>query len=112
MTSKVRTIVVAILTAMLASPATAEELGNASRGLTYARVHCAECHAVEGSDELSPNFAAPAFSTVANTPGMTDRALAVWLVTSHPEMPNLMIPEPDRDDLIAYIMSLKVMPPQ
>ena len=47
------------------------------------------------------------FAVVANTPGMTERAIVVWLQTSHPTMPNFMIPEEARDDLVAYIMSLK-----
>ena len=89
-------------------PASAEEPGNPVRGLAYARAHCAECHGVEtAKGDFSPNINAPDFSVVANTPGMTERALAVWLQTSHPTMPNLMIPPGDRDDLAAYIMSLK-----
>jgi hypothetical protein len=38
---------------------------------------------------------------------MTARALAVWLQTSHPSMPNIMIPAEQKDDVIAYIMSLR-----
>ena len=44
---------------------------------------------------------------MATTPGMTHRALAVWLQSSHENMPNLMVPQDDRDDVIAYILSLK-----
>jgi mono/diheme cytochrome c family protein len=97
------------------SPVTAraEQLGNAEKGLAYARAHCGECHGVEAADkDFSPNVDAPDFSAVANTPGMTERALGVWLQTSHPTMPNFLIDAEDRDDVIAYIMSLKVMPPQ
>jgi hypothetical protein len=40
-------------------------------------------------------------------PGMTSIALNVWLHTSHPTMPNLLV-EPDRiDDLSAYLETLK-----
>jgi hypothetical protein len=59
-------------------------------------------------EDFSPNIDAPDFAVVANTPGMTERAITVWLQTSHPTMPNFMIPEEVRDDLIAYIMSLKL----
>ena len=45
--------------------------------------------------------------TIANTKGMTGRALTVWLQTSHPNMPNLIVAAEDRDDLIAYILSLR-----
>lgn len=107
-----RSVLSATLLASSLCAAQAEQLGNASKGQSYARSHCAECHAVEqASDDMSPDFAAPRFVDVANTPGMTTRALAVWLQTSHPTMPNFIIPETERDDVIAYIMSLKVDPP-
>ena len=95
------------------APAGAQQLGNALEGLAYARDHCGECHGVEAAkQDFSPNIDAPDFSEVANSPGMTERALAVWLQTSHPTMPDFMIAAEDRDDLIAYIMSLKTVPPQ
>ena len=112
MQSVLRTVVAAVLLVVLPLSAEADALGKVGEGLAYARAHCAECHAVEqASDDISPDFAAPRFVDVANTPGMTERALAVWLQTSHPTMPDLIIPESDRDNLIAYIMSLKIAPP-
>lgn len=93
---------------LVAHPAFAQSLGNAEDGLNYARAHCAECHGVETrQQDFSPNIDAPDFSVVANTPGMTERALSVWLQTSHPTMPDFIIPPESRDNLIAYIMSLK-----
>jgi hypothetical protein len=62
---------------------------------------------VEAADEFSPNLDAPRFAIVANVPGTTARALVVWLQTSHPTMPNLMIEPDDRDNVVAYIMSLR-----
>ena len=88
-------------------PATAQEIGSAANGQTYARAHCAECHAVEPGEDFSAEPLAPSFVAVARTPGMTHRALTVWLQSSHENMPNLMVPESDRDDVIAYILSLK-----
>lgn len=90
----------------------AEEVSNVSNGLAYARAHCAECHAVEKGDNTIVNSKAPDFPSVANTPGMTGRALAVWLQTSHPTMPNFIIPTEARNDVIAYIMSLKTLAPR
>jgi mono/diheme cytochrome c family protein len=88
----------------------AEEPGDPRAGLSFARAHCAECHAVTGFEEKSPNPNAPTFVSVAKTSGMTGRALAVWLETSHPTMPNLVVAQKDRDDVIAYIMSLQPTP--
>lgn len=38
---------------------------------------------------------------------MTDRALRVWLQTSHPTMPNFVLTRDERNDIAAYILSLK-----
>ena len=62
----------------------AEERGDPRAGLAFASANCAGCHAVGAADDTSPNFYAPPFTNVAKTPGMTGRALAVWLQTSHP----------------------------
>ncbi len=88
----------------------AAELGDPQQGLAYAKKNCAECHAVQIGKEVSPDPKAPSFEAVANSPGMTSRALVVWLQTSHPTMPNLMIPPDERGNLVAYIMSLRAGP--
>ena len=88
----------------------AEEPGDPREGLAFARAHCAECHAVGAADDTSPNFYAPPFESVAKTPGMTGRALAVFLQTTHPTMPNFIVGQRDRDNVIAYIMSLRRVP--
>lgn len=90
----------------------AQEPGDSRAGLAFARANCAECHAITDTVIKSPNPNAPTFASVAKTPGMTGRALAVWLQTSHPTMPNFLIAEKDRDNVIAYIMSLQTPPAQ
>lgn len=105
---RIAMIALSLATSCAFGSAQAQQLGNAEDGLSYARAHCAECHGVETSkDDFSPNADAPDFSVVANMPGMTERALVVWLQTSHPTMPDLIIPPEARDNLLAYIMSLK-----
>ncbi|MEZ6030416.1 MAG: hypothetical protein R3C46_11770 [Hyphomonadaceae bacterium] len=79
----------------------------AQRGLAYARETCAECHTVEPGIVTPPYAKAPSFSDVAATPGMTSMALNVWFSTSHPNMPNLIIPEMTQDDLFAYFAALR-----
>lgn len=92
--------------------ANAQEPGDPRAGFAFARANCAECHAVRDTEKESPNPKAPTFASVAKTPGMTGRALAVWMQTSHPTMPNFIVGEEDRDNVIAYIMSLRPLPPQ
>jgi hypothetical protein len=57
-------------------------------------------------EKLSPYLDLPSFQTVVDSPGMTERALAVWLTNPHPNMPDFIIPQADMDNVIAYIMSL------
>jgi cytochrome c2 len=89
------------------SPGMGQETGDASRGRTYAERVCAECHATGKGDVQVAHPGIVSFRTIANMPGMTGRALTVWLQTPHPNMPNLIVPPDDRDDVIAYILSLK-----
>lgn len=83
------------------------EPGATQRGLAYAKNNCAECHAVEKENGFSPEPSAPTFDAIANTPGVSWIALTAWLQTSHETMPDFIIPPHDREDIIAYILSLK-----
>jgi tetratricopeptide (TPR) repeat protein len=83
------------------------DIGDSRKGRAYAQKACAACHNVRATDADSPNRRAPSFTKIANTPGMTVTALTVWSRTSHPTMPNLIIPPADMDDLIAYVLSLR-----
>ncbi len=83
------------------------DVGDARKGLDYAKRVCADCHNVFNTDAASPNTRSPGFKKIANTPGMGVTALTVWSRTTHATMPNLIIAQPDMDNLIAYILSLK-----
>jgi mono/diheme cytochrome c family protein len=96
--------------AALSTPALAVELGNKNAGRAYAEQNCAGCHAIDNDADLI--FAdIPSFPDVANSEGMSPRALAVWLRTSHENMPDFIIPPDDMDNVIAYIMSLRTPKP-
>ena len=57
---------------------------------------------------FSPTMIAPTFSTIAETPGINERALIVWFQSSdHATMPNLILAQEDLDDVVAYILSLR-----
>jgi mono/diheme cytochrome c family protein len=90
----------------LTSASIAQESGNAKKGANLAQTVCAQCHAVGPGLNRSPNPMAPAFAGVAGWPGMTDRALRVWLQSSHPTMPTFVLSRTERNDLVAYILSL------
>ena len=95
---------------VLAASASAQDAGDARRGLTYVRNNCASCHAVERDVLSSPQPGVASFSAIAGTPGMTGIALSVWLQSTHRDMPNFIIAPDDRSDIIAYIVSLRAKP--
>ncbi len=98
-----------VLTAATIGAAVAQDFGDVSRGRNVARTICAECHAVGKGQAQSPNLEAPPFEAIANVRGMTAIALSAALHTSHKTMPNIVLPEADARDVIAYILSLKTV---
>jgi mono/diheme cytochrome c family protein len=99
--------VVVTMICTLGSGALAQQMGDAKQGEELAQGVCAECHAIAAAPGRSPNAKAPSFATVVRTPGMTEMALRVWLQSPHPTMPNLLLTDQQKDDVIAYLMSLK-----
>jgi cytochrome c len=79
---------------------------SAGAGHRLADAWCKQCHAIEASTAGMAN-AAPDFVKIANQPAMTALSLKVFLQTSHPSMPNLVIAPDQADDLVNYILSLK-----
>ena len=102
-------LVIAIALVMIVTAgerAKAQQFGSVDEGRQLAHDTCAECHAMENGAR-SPNANAPTFEDIANTPGMTSAALTVALQTTHRHMPNFVIKGNAREDIIAYILSLK-----
>ncbi len=104
-----RVFVIPLLAALILPPlpAVAQPFGNALNGRDYAKANCADCHAIEANGIKSPDPRAPKFETIANTPGMTETALTVWLYSPHRNMPQILVRGRDLDDLAAYMQSLK-----
>jgi len=87
------------------SPAAAEHPGDPQAGFEYAKQVCSGCHGI--SAERSPMPKATRFREVADRPGMTGTALRVWMETTHPTMPNIIVSKQDMLNVIAYILDLK-----
>jgi len=96
---------VGIVLAAASGVASAEELGDPQAGFECAQTYCATCHGI--SEEKSSLPQAPRFRNVADQPGITATALQVWMQTSHPTMPNIIVAPNDMRNVIAYIISLK-----
>ena len=90
------------LLAAIASSALSQDLGDPDTGERLAALNCAQCHGA-----IDAPGGAPAFRTIAAMPSTTAESLNVFLQTSHATMPNLILSPADRNDLIAYILSLR-----
>jgi len=78
------------------------------RGVQFARVHCAKCHAI---DKVSPSpltVAPPLRDLHKRYPVETlEESLGEGIVTGHPSMPQFQL-EPDQiNDFIAFLKSLE-----
>ena len=89
--------------------ATGADAASATRGKTLVQQDCVTCHAVEPGGQ-SPNPKAPTFVAIANEPSATPYSLHVFLQTTHATMPNFVIESDDIDDIVSYILSLKLKP--
>jgi mono/diheme cytochrome c family protein len=105
--SMTRALVGAVILSLATCAAGAQESGDTERGRALATRICAECHAILQGAAKSPAPGVATFEVIANTPGMTAMALSVWLTTPHRKMPNLILSTQERDDVIAYITSLR-----
>ena len=86
----------------------AAQEGDIAAGHSFAREACKLSHVVEPAEESPRTLAlAPAFRDIANTPGMTATALRVFLTSSHPKMPNLILKPDQTADVIVYVLSLR-----
>ena len=104
---KLMAIFAALLTlAAAAGGAKAQKAGDPKEGLALAQQVCTRCHATVAEQARSPNPKAPRFADLASTPGMTGTALMVALTTPHADMPMFTFTSEQRDDIVAYILSL------
>jgi len=103
-----RTLRTAILASALAATALNATAQDVVAGHAFAREVCKSCHVVEPTN-ASPRMVVigPSFQDIANTKGMTATALRVFLTSSHPKMPNLILTPEETADVIAYILSLR-----
>ena len=97
-----------VLGTAITSQAFAQDIGRGvANGRYLARHWCSSCHQI---DSVSVGGLAPSFPQVARLPSTTALALNVFLQTSHVRMPNIQLTRSERNDLVAYILSLKERP--
>ena len=79
---------------------------DAFNGEVLAKRWCATCHVVS-ADQRQGTTQAPPFSTVASKPDFNERALAYFLLTPHPRMPDMNLTRNEAADLAAYVKTQK-----
>ena len=82
------------------------ETDSVASGHKLADAWCKSCHAIEPRTAGTPTKA-PDFAAVANLPSTTELALKVFLRSSHPSMPNLVLTPEQTDAIVTYILSLR-----
>jgi mono/diheme cytochrome c family protein len=110
-----RSVILGAVFCLAAGGASAQDVGDPEAGYRVASDICSACHMVEPTDGAFPEpdplpFEDPEplpFEQIANTPGVTAMALFAWMGTSHPTMPDIVLPDNDLRDVVAYILSLK-----
>jgi cytochrome c len=80
----------------------------AQRGLTFVRVHCAQCHAIDKVSD-SPLTIAPPFRTLHLKYPIEslERPLAEGIMAGHPTMPRFRLESDQVRDVIAYLKMLE-----
>ena len=103
--SVVRVAIVVVSTGFVASARA--QSADPSLGRHLAETVCSACHQTDPSSTApGPNPKAPSFLDVSRTPSMSDLAIKVFLRSSHPTMPNIILSPEEIDSLTAYIRSL------
>jgi len=103
-------VTVITLAVVLACSADAARAQNpaAQRGLTFVRVHCAQCHAIDRVSD-SPLTIAPAFRRLHLRYPVENlaEAFAEGISTGHPTMPQFRLDPGQIGDLLAYLKTLE-----
>ncbi len=77
-----------------------------SAGYRLAAAWCRDCHSIEAAT-AGASRGPPDFTGIANRHATTALSLRVFLQTSHPSMPNIILKPDESDSLVNYILSLK-----
>ncbi len=78
-----------------------------SVGRHLAETVCSACHqSSAASPPQSPKSAAPSLVDISRMPSTNELAIMVFLRSSHPTMPNIILSPEEIDSLAAYIVSL------
>jgi cytochrome c len=91
-----------------AAPAAAQQSPAVQRGLTFVRVHCAQCHATDTVSESTLKIAPPFRDLHLKYPVESlQRPLSEGIIANHPTMPQFRLDADQINDVIAFMKSLE-----
>ena len=100
----------AAITALVGSIAIATAAGaqtvDPSIGRRLAETVCSECHQIDAASPPGSNPAAPSFVDISRMTSTTELAIKVFLRSSHPHMPDIILSPEEIDSVAAYIIGL------
>jgi len=99
-------IVVAFVGSAMTTAASGQT-ADPSLGRTLAESTCGTCHQIDAdSPNPEPRSHAPSFVAISRMSSMTELAIKVFLQTSHPTMPNIILTPDEMDSVATYIKGL------
>jgi cytochrome c len=100
-------VALGVFLSVASTPALAQSPA-AQRGLTFVRVHCAQCHAIDKVSD-SPLAIAPPFRTLHLKFPIESlrRRLAEGIVADHPTMPQFRLDPDQPADVMAYLQTFE-----
>jgi mono/diheme cytochrome c family protein len=104
----VRVGLVLSLALLVHAPSAFAQSPAAQRGLTFVRVHCAQCHSID-KVSASPLAIAPPFRTLHQKFPVESlrRRLSEGIMTTHPTMPQFRLDADQVADVVAYLQTLE-----
>jgi mono/diheme cytochrome c family protein len=102
---KVELLGATLIVLAAATPATAQQEGDAAAGRELASQLCTACHII-GTERVGSD-AAPPFAAIAKDPDITATELHGWIGPAHPMLPNLALTPQQTADINAYLDSLR-----
>jgi mono/diheme cytochrome c family protein len=102
---KLLTATAGVIAVIAFSHSASAQSADKSIGRRLAETTCSACHQIDASaTPRNPNSGAPSFVAVSHV--ANELAIKVFLRTSHPTMPNIMLSPEEIDSVAAYIVGL------
>jgi mono/diheme cytochrome c family protein len=94
-----------IVSIALSLPAGAQSV-DPSVGRHLAETTCNACHQIGTASSQGAKPVAPSFLDISRMPSTNELAIKVFLRSSHPTMPNIILSPEEIDSVAAYIVGL------